>query len=116
MPDCEVWDLVKVPFPYTNRPVQQQRPVLVVAVPNAPGTPALLWVLMVTSTANRGWPGDVIVSDLHAARLPAPSVVRSAKIATIEERDAERIGQLPLNDRTQVMEALQGCLAQVPSS
>ncbi len=93
--------------------MQQQRPVLVVAVPNAPGTPALLWVLMVTSAADRGWPGDVIVSDLHAAGLPAVSVVRAAKIATIEERDTERIGQLSPSDRTQVMEALQDSLVRV---
>lgn len=111
MPGCEVWDLVKVPFPYTNRPVQQRRPALVVAVPDAPGAPELLWVLMVTSAANRGWPGDVVVSDLAAAGLPAPSVVRSAKIATIEARDAERIGQLPPEDRARVTEALRGSLA-----
>ncbi len=42
MPGCEVWDLVKVPLPYTNRPVQQRRPALVVAVPDAPGAPELL--------------------------------------------------------------------------
>ena len=113
MPGCEVWDLVKVPFPYTNRPVQQRRPALVVAVPDAPGAPELLWVLMVTSAANRGWPGDVAVSDLHVAGLPAASVVRSAKIATIEARDAERIGQLPPKDRTEVVEALRTSLAQV---
>ena len=112
MPGCEVWDLVKVPFPYTNRPVQQRRPALVVAVPDAPGAPELLWVLMVTSAANRGWPGDVAVSDLHVAGLPAASVVRAAKIATIEARDAERIGQLPPKDRTEVVEALRASLAQ----
>ena len=33
----EIWNLVKVPFPYTNRPVQQQRPALIVAVPVAQG-------------------------------------------------------------------------------
>lgn len=115
MPGCEVWDLVKVPFPYTNRPVQQRRPALVVAVPDAPGAPELLWVLMVTSAANRGWPGDVAVSDFHVAGLPAASVVRSAKIATIEARDAERIGQLPPKDRTEVVEALRASLAGVLS-
>lgn len=113
MPGCEVWDLVKVPFPYTNRPVQQRRPALVVAVPDAPGAPELLWVLMVTSAANRGWPGDVAVSDLAAAGLPAPSVVRSAKIAIIEARDAKRIGQLPPEDRAWVIKALRGSLAPV---
>ena len=113
MPGFEVWDLVKVPFPYTNRPVQQRRPALVVASPIAPGAPELLWVLMVTSAANRGWPGDVAVSDLAVAGLPAASVVRSAKIATIEARDAERIGCLPPKDRSLVAEAVRGSLAQL---
>lgn len=113
MPDFEVWDLVKVPFPYTNRPVQQRRPALIVAVPVAPGAPELLWVLMVTSAANRGWPGDVVVSDLTAAGLPAASVVRSAKVATIEARDAERIGHLLSEDRSQVAMAVRGSLAQL---
>ena len=112
MPPCEVWNLVKVPFPYTNRPVQQRRPALVIAIPDAPGAPDLLWVLMVTSAANRGWPGDVSISDLAAAGLPAASVVRPAKIATIEARDAERIGTLPPDDRPLVVSALRSSLAQ----
>jgi mRNA interferase MazF len=110
MPDFEVWDMVKVPFAYTNRPVQQRRPALVVAVPGTPGAPNLLWVLMVTSAANRGWQGDVAVSDLERAGLPAPSVVRPAKIATIEASDAERIGHLPLADRPLVALALSNSL------
>ena len=112
MPTCEVWDLVKVPFPYTNRPMQQRRPALVVAIPDAPGAPSLLWVLMVTSAGNRGGPGDVAVSDLAGAGLPAPSVVRPAKIATIEAGDAERIGCLPHADRLQVTEVLRNNFAQ----
>ena len=107
----EVWDLVKVPFPYTNRPVQQRRPALVVALPQGVGTPALLWVLMVTSAENRGWRGDVLVSDLIQAGLPAASVVRTAKIATIEASDAEQIGRLPVADQGQVVEALRASFA-----
>jgi len=113
MPACEVWDLVKVPFPYTNRPVQQRRPALVVAIPNAPAALNLLWVMMVTSAGNRGWPGDVVVSNLDKAGLPAPSVVRLAKIATIEAHDAERMGRLAHADQLQVADALRECLGQV---
>ena len=104
--------MVRVPFPSANRPVQQRRPALVVAVPDAPGAPDLLWVLMVTSAANRGWPGDVLVSDLAAAGLPAASVVRSAKVATIKAGDAERIGSLPPKDRLQVLTAVRSSLAR----
>jgi mRNA interferase MazF len=113
MPGFKVWDLVKVPYPCTNRPVQQRRPALVVAIPDAPAAPLLLWVLMVTSAANRGWPGDVAVSDLEMAGLPAPSLVRAAKIATIETLDAARIGQLPTNDRTLVTAVLRRSLGHV---
>lgn len=116
MPVYEVWDLIKVPFPYTNRPVQQRRPALVVAVPEAPGGPNLLWVLMVTSATNRGWTGDVVVSDLAQAGLPAPSVVRPAKIATIEASDAEKIGCLPQADRRHVAEALRDRLRDALTS
>lgn len=108
-----MWDLVRVPFPYTNRPVQQRRPALVVAVPRSDGAPGLLWVLMVTSAANRGWRDDVVVSDLAVAGLPAPSVIRTAKIATIEMRDAERIGALSSADRIEVSEALRANMAIV---
>ena len=104
---------MKVPFPYTNRPVQQRRPALVVAVPDVPGAPRLLWVLMVTSAGNRAWPGDVVVSDLAEAGLPAASVVRPAKIATVEAGEVERIGCLPRADRSQVEESLRYSLRMV---
>jgi mRNA interferase MazF len=52
----------------------------------------LLWVVMITSAQNRGWPGDVPVNNLAAAGLPAPSVIRTAKIATIEAADAAKLG------------------------
>jgi len=54
---------------------------------------------MITSAGNRGWENDVDVSDIAKAGLPAASVVRCAKIATINARDAEPVGTLPPRDR-----------------
>ena len=68
---------------------------LIVASDSLQSDHGLLWVLMITSQANRGWAGDVPVSELVPSGLPAPSVVRTAKIATIEAKEAERIGSLP---------------------
>ena len=101
-----VWAVVKVPFPYTNRPIQQMRPALVVGRYDEPDAPVLLWVLMITSAENRRWAGDVAITDLEAAGLSAPSVVRSAKIATIDAADASTIGHLPVPDRRRVMRQL----------
>jgi len=92
MATFKAWDVIKVPFPHTDRPVRQHRPALVVAADGIQDHHGLLWVVMITSAANRGWPGDVAVTDLETAGLPVPSVVRTAKIATIEARDAARLG------------------------
>jgi mRNA interferase MazF len=75
----------------------------------------LLWLAMITSAANRGWAGDVAITHLTAAGLPAASIVRPAKIATIDARDAERLGTLPEQDRTEVARFLRSRLAALLS-
>lgn len=94
MASFEPGDVIKVPFPYTDRPTRQSRPALVVSRPALEERHGLLWVVMITSAENRGWPGDVAVDDLAMAGLPVASVVRTAKIATIEARDAHRLGRI----------------------
>ena len=94
MPTFRRGDVVKVPFPYTDRATRQSRPALVVSTAELEEAHVLLWVLMITSADNRGWPGDVDISNLAAAGLPIPSVVRTAKIATIESADATKLGRI----------------------
>jgi len=113
MAGFEVWDIVKVPFPYTNRPVLQHRPGLVVAVHAEPGSPVLLWVLMITSALHRRWGGDVVIGDLMKTGLPVASIVRTAKVATIEAADSVVIGRLPAPARDAVAATVAGRLAGV---
>jgi mRNA interferase MazF len=68
---------------------------------------------MVTSAANPAWPGDVPVSNLRGAGLPAPSVVRPAKIMTLNASGiVRRLGALPKADQVQVVAAVRVFLAQ----
>ena len=94
MPSFRQGDVIKVPFPYTDRSTRQSRPALVVSTGNIEDVHGLLWVVMITSAENRGWLGDVAVANLAAAGLPVPSVIRTAKIATIEASDATRLGRV----------------------
>ena len=87
-------NVIKVPFPYVDKPVRRYRPALVVSSIAVHDGHGLLWVLMITSAKNRSWPGDLEIDDLEKAGLPAASVVRCAKIATIESSAATRIGEL----------------------
>ncbi len=100
-----------MPFPYTAGDTVQRRPALVVASTGPGGDLALLWVLMITSAENRSWPGDVEITDLNAAGLPVKSVVRTAKIATVEAARTSVAGRLSLEDRGSVAGALRMVLS-----
>jgi mRNA interferase MazF len=83
------FDIVVVPFPYADRLAEKRRPALVISGTRlAPY--GLVWVAMITSAENERWPSDVIISNFDRACLPAPSVVRPAKIACIEVARIER--------------------------
>ncbi len=93
MPSFSPGDVVRVPFPYTNRDTTQFRPALVVS-DGTLGSGLLLWTVMITSDQNRHWPGDVPITDLTAAGLPASSLVRTLKIATIDSAMATPVGRV----------------------
>ena len=106
MPTFRQGDVIKVPFPYTDRPTRQSRPALVVSTGAIEDLHGLLWVVMITSAQNRGWPGDIPVKNLSLAGLPVESVIRTAKIATIEAADATKLGRLATAQLRQVIERL----------
>src|SRR5208282_2281918 len=85
-------DVVKVPFPYTDKSTRQPCPALVVSTPDLQQVHNLVWVVMMTSAENRDWPSDVAISALARAGLPASSVIRTAKIATMDASDATKLG------------------------
>ena len=106
MPTYSQGDVVKVPFPYTDRSTRQSRPALVVSSAGLQDAHNLLWVVMITSAENRGWPNDVPITALVRAGLPVPSVVRPAKIATIEAADAAKLGNISETQLRKVMDAI----------
>jgi mRNA interferase MazF len=72
----------------------------------------LVWLAMVTSASNRRWNCDVTISDLAMTGLPAPSMVRPAKLATVDaDRVLRRIGKLTTADAHSVAARLKAFLA-----
>ena len=88
------FDVVVVPFPYADRLAEKRRPALVISSRRLTAH-GLIWLAMITSVDNERWSSDVAITDFGHAGLPAPSVVRPAKIACVEpSRIDRRIGQL----------------------
>src|SRR6202035_1383666 len=87
MPGFEQGDVIRVPFPYTDRSTRQRRPALVVSRGGLGENGRLLWVAMITSAENRAWPEDVPFGDSYAkAGLPAPSLIRPCKLCDHRKR------------------------------
>ena len=106
----DAFDVVVVPFPYADRLAEKRRPALVISNHKLIAH-GLIWVAMITSADNKAWSSDVVIADLRRAGLPAPSVVRVAKIACIEPgRIDRRVGRLDKTAARAVAQKLRGFL------
>ncbi|WP_200254900.1 hypothetical protein [Thiococcus pfennigii] len=63
----------------------------------------------------RGWPGDVVLDELSGTGLPTPFVIRTAKVAAIEARDATRLSGIGDGVRAEVLGRLRGHLGIDPA-
>lgn len=109
MPTFDRFDIVSVPFPYTDRPVRERRPALVVSAPEHEQRTGTIWVVMITSAQHRPWHGDVVLADHTGAGLSIPSMIRTAKIATAEAREAKRVGRPTAGE----IKAVRAALAEI---
>jgi mRNA interferase MazF len=106
------WDVVVVPFPYSNQAHATVRPGVIVSAPRLHQRTRQHHVAMITNAKHTAWDGDVEVSNLKGAGLPVASVVRPAKLATFDESAIVRaVGSLPTKDRVEVVKSLTAFLA-----
>lgn len=106
---CDVWQVVVVPFPFTDRATAKRRPALVLSARafNRHGHSVLA---MITSASHQVWPGDTRIGDLKIVGLKTPSLVR-LKLFTLDNRlIARRIGTLASPDQTSVATRLRAFL------
>ena len=85
------FDIVVVPFPYSDQFAEKRRPALVVSSNAFNKKHGLLWVVMITSASNPARPDDIAVAANAKTGLPAASLIRASKIATIEPERVLRV-------------------------
>jgi mRNA interferase MazF len=73
----ERFDVVRVPFPFTDRQATKNRPALILSDgPQFNGVVGHSVMATITSAGHDSWPLDCAITNLPAAGLPVASVVR----------------------------------------
>ena len=104
------FQVVSVPFPFTDKAQSKKRPALILSNLNFGQQAGHSVMVMITSAKNSAWPLDVPVSDLIAAGLPSPSIIRM-KLFTLDHRFIlKTLGFINEQDKQQVIQALKNLL------
>jgi mRNA interferase MazF len=95
------FDLVLLPFPFTDLSTTKQRPYLILAMFQPKGLSELFVVAMVTShLKGLAFPGDTRFTKWREAGLPKPSLARLAKLVTVERSlIRKKLGTVQSSDR-----------------
>ncbi len=101
------FDIVVVPFPFTDRITEKRRPALILSDSEKFSKPTGHYILaMITSKKNPSWPLDTVITDRKKTGLDAPSKIRM-KLFTLDQRlIIRKIGSLSAKDRQGVAERL----------
>lgn len=101
------FDVVVVPFPFTDKTTTKRRPALVLSDAQSFNSQVGQAVMaMITSANNSNWPLDTEIHYLDSAGLPAPSIVRM-KLFTLDEKlILRKAGRLASPDQANTMKAL----------
>jgi len=98
---CDRWDVVVVPFPFSDKAAEKRRPAVVLSNMTFNGAGHTV-LAMITTRGHHPWPGDCNLEDLGNAGLPLPCIVR-LKLFTLDNRVIlRRLGSLSDADRARV--------------
>ena len=92
------WDVVRVPFPFTDKAVTKKRPALVLSRRSFNAAAGHTVMAMITKRDSSAWPQDYDVRQWAQAGLKLPSWIRM-KIFTLENTlILDKLGALQASD------------------
>jgi len=107
----KAFDVVVVPFPFTDKTTTKRRPALVLSQANSFNKRIAHSVLaMITSASNLNWPLDIEIEDIDSAGLPFASIVRMKLFTLDHQLVVRKAGSLNTKDQIAVTEALYNLL------
>ncbi|MGH7024636.1 MAG: type II toxin-antitoxin system PemK/MazF family toxin [Caulobacteraceae bacterium] len=107
----EPFDVVVVPFPFTDKTGSKRRPALVISTQAFNDSHDQLVLTMITAARQSHWPSDVILRNWRSAGLAVACRVRFKLFTLDKALIVRRLGALANEDRESVRRALLANLA-----
>ena len=105
------FEVVVVPFPFTDSGQAKRRPALIISDSNEFDRSIRRSVMaMITTSTHSPWPLDVPIVDLSSTGLNVASIVRMKLFTLDHTLIIKKIGTLSPNDQTVVQKALKKLL------
>ena len=99
------FDVVVVPFPFTDQNASKRRPALVLSSAAFGRAVEHSVLAMITSAEQSSWPGDLAIVQLESTGLTLPCLIR-LKLFTLDHRlIVRRSGELSAADRQRLQTA-----------
>lgn len=100
------FDIVLMPFPFTDKNISKKRPALVLNNRNYQTKTNHLILAMITSAKNSRWDNDFEIKEIETTGLKTSCVVRY-KIFSLDERIIlKKVGSISGNEQKQIKENL----------
>ena len=102
------YDVVVVPFPFTDSKATKKRPALIISDATRFNRSTKKSVMaMITTASHAPWALDVSITDLTSTGLKAKSIVRMKLFTLDDALVTKKIGKLGASDRERVQKSLQ---------
>lgn len=90
----ERFDVVVVPFPFTDRSIKLRRPAIILSDKSFGAATGQSLLAMITRAERSAWPDDLAIGDLASAGLNGPCVVRLKLFTLVDTLISPRLGKL----------------------
>lgn len=108
--DFEPYDIVVVPFPFTEKRAVKHRPAVVLSTSRFNENHDHLTLAMITSAKSSSWDSDVTIHEWKASELMVPCTIRFKLFTLPKELILSRLGTLSACDRELLNKTAQECL------
>ena len=104
----EAFDIVLVPFPFTDLAADKRRPALILSSSQNFNQKIQHSVMaMITSAEHSSWPLDVVITDYKEAGLPKSCIVRMKLFTLDHQLIIQKVGRLSLADQEKAKSSVQ---------